>query len=59
MAKERLDILLVNQGLVESREQAQRMIRAGHVMVDGQTMTKPGQALSEAVVCTLRELPRF
>jgi len=40
--KERLDVLLVNKGLVESRTQAQRFIMAGAVRVNGQVMTKPG-----------------
>ena len=34
--KERLDILLVERRLVESREQAQRLILAGLVTVEGQ-----------------------
>ena len=33
MSKIRLDQLLVQQHLVESREQAQRLIRAGHVRI--------------------------
>ena len=43
-AKERLDVLLVARGLVESREQARRLIMAGEVTVDGQMMDKPGQS---------------
>ena len=34
MAKERLDKLLVARGLAESREQAQRLIMAGLVLVE-------------------------
>jgi 23S rRNA (cytidine1920-2'-O)/16S rRNA (cytidine1409-2'-O)-methyltransferase len=40
--KQRLDLLLVERGLVESRERAQRMIMAGGVHVDGRRMDKPG-----------------
>jgi len=42
MTKLRLDQLVVQQGLAESREKAQRMIRAGQIRVDGHPQTKPG-----------------
>lgn len=42
MAKERLDILLVERGLAGSRERAKRMIMAGEVLVDGQKVDKAG-----------------
>jgi 23S rRNA (cytidine1920-2'-O)/16S rRNA (cytidine1409-2'-O)-methyltransferase len=45
--KVRLDLLLVARGLVESREQARRLIMAGEVTVDGQLFDKPGQAVRE------------
>ena len=38
---DRLDMMLVASGLVESRAKAQRLIKAGHVRVDGETITKP------------------
>ena len=40
--KERLDLLLVGRDLVESRQQAQRLIMAGQVTVDGSLVDKPG-----------------
>ena len=40
--KVRLDHLLVERGLAESGEKAQRLIRAGRVRVRGQTADKPG-----------------
>ena len=40
--KERLDILLVNNGLAETREKAKRTIMAGLVTVDGRLEDKPG-----------------
>jgi 23S rRNA (cytidine1920-2'-O)/16S rRNA (cytidine1409-2'-O)-methyltransferase len=46
MAKERVDKLLVDRGLVESRAKAQALIMAGLVYVDTQRVNKPGQTLS-------------
>ncbi len=40
--KERLDKLLVDKGIVQSRERARAMIMAGKVAVDGKTVDKPG-----------------
>lgn len=40
--KERLDVLLVNRDLCSSRQQAQRLIRAGEVQVNQQVIDKPG-----------------
>ncbi len=42
MERERLDILLHNRELAESREQARRLIMAGQVTVDGEVADKPG-----------------
>ncbi len=40
MKKVRTDILLVERGLVQSRAQAQRLIMAGQVRIDGQLILK-------------------
>ena len=42
MEKERLDVLLVERGLAESREKAKTTIMAGLVLVDGQKTDKAG-----------------
>lgn len=41
-SKERLDVLLTEQGHVESRAKAQALIMSGLVYVDGQKVDKPG-----------------
>jgi 23S rRNA (cytidine1920-2'-O)/16S rRNA (cytidine1409-2'-O)-methyltransferase len=45
--KKRLDVLMVERGLFESRERAQRAIMAGLVRVDGQPADKPGSRVAE------------
>lgn len=40
--KERLDVLLVKQGLAESREKAKAVIMAGEVFVQGQRRGQGG-----------------
>ncbi|MGB8699863.1 MAG: TlyA family RNA methyltransferase [Thermosynechococcaceae cyanobacterium] len=42
MAKQRLDVLLVERDLCESRQLAQRLIRAGDVQVNQHIIDKPG-----------------
>lgn len=41
--KRRLDLLLVERGLAESRERARRLIMAGQVLVDEVVVDKPGK----------------
>ena len=45
--KTRLDKLLIERGIVSSRERAQALIIAGKVLVDGQKVEKSGAAVSE------------
>ncbi|WP_035990660.1 TlyA family RNA methyltransferase [Leptolyngbya sp. KIOST-1] len=49
MAKQRLDALLVERGLCESRQQAQRLIRAGEVQVNHAVVDKPGTPVAQDV----------
>jgi 23S rRNA (cytidine1920-2'-O)/16S rRNA (cytidine1409-2'-O)-methyltransferase len=45
--KSRLDQLVVDRGLADSREKARALILAGSVLVDGQKSDKPGHSFSE------------
>lgn len=50
--RKRLDMMLVDRGLVESREQARRLIMAGAVVVNDQRVDKPGTSI--ALTATIR-----
>jgi len=53
MAKKRIDVLLMELGLTESRNKAQRLVRAGEVRVDGQLVHKPSTQVAEDAEITL------
>jgi 23S rRNA (cytidine1920-2'-O)/16S rRNA (cytidine1409-2'-O)-methyltransferase len=55
MARERLDKLLVDRGLVASRERARGLVMSGSVLVGGQPETKPGTMLAPDVEISLKE----
>jgi 23S rRNA (cytidine1920-2'-O)/16S rRNA (cytidine1409-2'-O)-methyltransferase len=58
--KNRLDKLLVAQGLAPSRERAQALIIAGRVLVDQQKIDKPGNPVEEtSVLRVLGEEQRY
>ncbi len=59
MPKTRLDQLLVSRGLAESREQAQRLILAGAVLVDDVPAAKPGQQIAPDAELRLRQSLRY
>lgn len=59
MKKIRLDQLLMEKGLAESREKAKRLILAGQVIVDGHPSPKPGHPLSPDHKIILKEAARF
>ncbi len=52
--KKRLDILVTERGLVESREKAKTLIMAGQVYVDGQKADKPGDTFSDDAAVEVR-----
>lgn len=53
-AKARIDKLLVDQELVESREQARKLVMAGFVFANGQKMVKPAQLVKPDVLLEVR-----
>ncbi len=52
--KERLDVLMVNRGLAESREKAKAVIMTGNVFVNDQREDKAGQKFPEEVCIEIR-----
>jgi 23S rRNA (cytidine1920-2'-O)/16S rRNA (cytidine1409-2'-O)-methyltransferase len=59
MAKIRLDVLLVERGLAESRAKAQALIMAGQVRVADQVALKPATAVQADSILTIDSGPRF
>jgi 23S rRNA (cytidine1920-2'-O)/16S rRNA (cytidine1409-2'-O)-methyltransferase len=57
--KIRLDQLLVEKGLAESREKAKRLILSGQILVDGHPSPKPGHNLAPDHKIVLKEAERF
>lgn len=59
MTKERLDVLMQEKGLVESRSVAQRLIMAGEVRVAGQVVLKPATKVESSAEICVDQPPRF
>ncbi|MGD8967063.1 MAG: TlyA family RNA methyltransferase [Anaerolineae bacterium] len=59
MTKQRLDVLMAEQELTESRNKAQRLIRAGEVRVNGQLIDKPSTEVPVDAEITLEAKPPF
>ncbi|HNT75883.1 MAG TPA: TlyA family RNA methyltransferase [Anaerolineae bacterium] len=59
MKQERLDVLLVARGLAADADRAQRLIRAGEVLVNGELSDQPGALLPADATLTLKSKPRF
>ncbi len=57
--KTRLDVLLTERGLAESRSQAQRLVMAGQVRVDGQVAGKPSDKVLETAALSVEQGPRY
>jgi 23S rRNA (cytidine1920-2'-O)/16S rRNA (cytidine1409-2'-O)-methyltransferase len=59
LSKIRLDVLLTERGLAESRAKAQALVMAGQVRVDGQVTLKPATAIPTDSTLTVDSGPRF
>ena len=59
MAKKRLDILLCERGLAETRQRAQAVIMAGQVYVDGRKADKAGSPTAEDAAIEVRGQLRY
>ncbi len=59
MPKRRIDSLVVERGLAESRAKAQALIMAGQVLVEGKTALKAGIMVAEGAEITLLKPPPF
>jgi 23S rRNA (cytidine1920-2'-O)/16S rRNA (cytidine1409-2'-O)-methyltransferase len=55
--KERLDVLLVNRNLAESREKAKAVIMSGNVFVEGQREDKAGSTFQDSVAIEVKGNP--
>jgi 23S rRNA (cytidine1920-2'-O)/16S rRNA (cytidine1409-2'-O)-methyltransferase len=59
MSKIRLDVLMVEKGLADSRAKAQALIMAGQVRVAGQVALKPATTVQADAALTVDSGPRF
>lgn len=59
MEKLRLDVLMVERGLAESRSLAQRLVMAGQVRVNGEVELKPSTRVAADAGVRVEQGPRF
>jgi 23S rRNA (cytidine1920-2'-O)/16S rRNA (cytidine1409-2'-O)-methyltransferase len=57
--RSRIDMLLVERGLVTSRQQARAVLLAGDIRVDGATVTRPGVMVSSAAALEVLQRPAY
>jgi 23S rRNA (cytidine1920-2'-O)/16S rRNA (cytidine1409-2'-O)-methyltransferase len=55
----RLDLLLVERGLADTRTKAQALVLAGNVLVDGRTVDKPGTMVAGDAAIAVRPAPPY
>lgn len=59
MAKVRLDQILVEKGLAESKSKAHALVLAGNVLVNGRPVGKPGTLVSDDAEIKIRPAPPY
>ena len=59
MSKRRLDVLLLERGLFDSREKARVAVMAGSVLVDDRPAVKPASLVDEGARLRLVQRPRY
>jgi 23S rRNA (cytidine1920-2'-O)/16S rRNA (cytidine1409-2'-O)-methyltransferase len=57
--KKRLDLILVEREMADTRTKAQALIMAGEVSGEGRILDKPGQNFDETIELHLKTQPRF
>ena len=57
--RSRIDALLVERGLVESRHQARAVLLAGEIRVDGAPVTKPGSLVAQTAQIEVLQRPAY
>lgn len=55
--KERLDVLLVNRGLAQSREKAKAIIKSGNVYINGRMTDKAAEMVAEDAAVDIKDNP--
>lgn len=57
--KQRLDIIMVERGMADTRTKAQALIMAGQVSTDGRILDKPGQSFDDQIALHLKDQSRY
>ncbi len=58
-AKRRLDVIMVERGLAETRDWAQRLIRAGEVRVNAQVIDQPAKLFADDIDIAVQNPPQY
>jgi 23S rRNA (cytidine1920-2'-O)/16S rRNA (cytidine1409-2'-O)-methyltransferase len=58
-ARSRIDTLLVERGLADSRQQARAALMAGDIRVDGEAVTRPSQLVPETATIEVLRRPAY